>query len=58
MGIRGVNMTVTEVCRTASALCSVSQLCPTLCDPWTVAWQEPLSTGILQARPHLTYCTL
>ena len=25
------------------------QLCPTLCDPWTVACQAPLSMGILQA---------
>ena len=23
--------------------CSVAQLCPTLCDPWTVAHQAPLS---------------
>ena len=33
MGIQGVNVSVTEVCRTASALCFVSQSCPTLCDP-------------------------
>ena len=25
--------------------CSVAQLCPTLCDPWTVAHQAPLSVG-------------
>ena len=24
---------------------SVAQLCPTLCDPWTVARQAPLSMG-------------
>ena len=24
---------------------SVAQLCPTLCDPWTVALQAPLSMG-------------
>ena len=24
-------------------LCSVAQSCPTLCDPWTVACQAPLS---------------
>ena len=23
----------------------VAQLCPTLCDPWTVAYQAPLSMG-------------
>ena len=28
----------------------VAQLCPTLCDPWTVARQAPQSMGILQAR--------
>ena len=28
----------------------VTQLCPALCDPWTVAHQAPLSMGILQAR--------
>ena len=28
----------------------VVQLCLTLCDPWTIAHQAPLSTGILQAR--------
>ena len=33
-----------------SAVCLVTQLCPTLCDPWTVAHQAPLSMGILQAR--------
>ena len=26
------------------------QSCPTLCDPWTVLRQVPLSMGILQAR--------
>ena len=31
-------------------LCLVAQLCQTLCDPWTVAHQAPLSVGILQAR--------
>jgi len=32
-------------------MCLVSQLCPTLCDPWwTVAHQAPLSMEILQAR--------
>ena len=33
---------------TVSGLCLVTQLCPTLCDPWTVACQAPLSMGILQ----------
>ena len=28
----------------------LSQLCLTLCDPWTAARQAPLSMGILQAR--------
>ena len=28
-----------------TALCSVTQLCSTLCDPWTVTHQAPLSTG-------------
>ena len=31
-------------------LCLVAQLCHTLCDPWSVAHQAPLSMGILQAR--------
>ena len=31
-------------------LCLVAPLCPTLCDPWPVAYQGPLSMGILQAR--------
>ena len=26
-------------------MCLVSQSCPTLCDPWTVAFQAPLSMG-------------
>ena len=26
------------------------QSCPTLCDPWTIVHQAPLSVGILQAR--------
>ena len=26
--------------------CSVAQLCPTLCDPWTVACQAPLLTDL------------
>ena len=33
-----------------AVLCLVAQSCPTLCDPWTVAHQAPLSMGILQAR--------
>ena len=28
----------------------LSQLCSTLCDPWTVTHQAPLSMGILQVR--------
>ena len=28
----------------------VALSCPTLCDPWTVARQAPLSMGILQDR--------
>ena len=31
-------------------LCLVAQSCPTLCSPWTVAHQAPLSMEILQAR--------
>ena len=31
-------------------LCLGTQSCPTLCVPWTVAHQAPLSMGILQAR--------
>ena len=31
-------------------LCLVAQSCPTLCDPWTVAHQVPLSAEILQAK--------
>ena len=26
--------------------CLVAQSCPTLCDPWTIARQAPLSTGL------------
>ena len=33
-----------------NVLCSVTQSCPTLCDPWTAALQAPLSMGICQAR--------
>ena len=33
-----------------AALCLVTQSCPTLCNPWTVARQAPLSMGILQER--------
>ena len=29
---------------------AVTKLCPTVCNPWTVAHQAFLSTGILQAR--------
>ena len=28
--------------------CLVTQLCPILCDPWTVAHQAPLSMGFLR----------
>ena len=28
-----------------SSLCSIAQLCPTPCDPWTIAFQVPLSMG-------------
>ena len=31
-------------------LCLVTQSCSTLCAPWTIACQAPLSMGILQAR--------
>ena len=31
-------------------MCLVTQLCPILCDTWTVACQAPLSMGIFQAR--------
>ena len=31
-------------------LCLVSQLCSSLCDPMTAAFQAPLSMEILQAR--------
>ena len=33
-----------------NTLCIVPQSCSTLCDPWTVGQQAPLSMGILQAR--------
>ena len=33
-----------------AVLCLVAQSSPTLCDPWTVGCQAPLSMGILQAR--------
>ena len=32
-------------CHDASNSSEVDQLCPTLCDPWTVAHQAPLSMG-------------
>ena len=35
---------------TLAVLCLVAQSCLTLCDPWTIAGQAPLSMGILQAR--------
>jgi len=38
------------LCLTGSVLCLVTQLCPTLATPWTIAHQIPLSMGILQAR--------
>ena len=31
-------------------LCLDAQSCPTLCTPWTVALQAPLSKGVLQTR--------
>ena len=31
-------------------LCLIAQLCPILCNRWTVAHQAPLSVGILKAR--------
>ena len=31
-------------------LCLAAQMCPTLCDPWTVAHQALLYMGFLQAR--------
>ena len=41
--LRGrVNLSVECSC---AALCSVAQVCPTLCDPWTAALQAPLSIG-------------
>ena len=33
-----------------SMLVLVTQLCPTLCDPWTIAPEAPLSVGIFQTR--------
>ena len=33
-----------------TVLCLVTQSCPSLCDPWTIVHQAPLSMGILQAR--------
>ena len=34
----------------AVIMCLVGQSCPTLCQPWTVACQVPLSMRTLQAR--------
>ena len=31
-------------------VCLVAQTCLTLCDPWTVAHQAPLSMGLLHVR--------
>ena len=33
------------LCLSIHAICLVSQLCPILCDPWTVVHQAPLSMG-------------
>ena len=33
-----------------TVLCLVTQSCLTICEPWTVACQAPLSIAILQAR--------
>ena len=33
-----------------SGVCLVTQSCLTLCNPWTIAHQVPLTIGILQAR--------
>ena len=41
------------LCVTVHVLCAcviVTQLCPTLGDPWTIASQAPSVRGILQAR--------
>ena len=35
---------------TTAAAAQSLQLCPSICDPWTVAHQAPLPMGILQAR--------
>ena len=43
---RGNGHAHTAICATGL----VTRSCPTLCDPWTVARQDPLSMGILQAR--------
>ena len=42
-------LTHTNYCSYA-VLCLVVQSCLTLCGPWTVACQTPLSMGILQVR--------
>ena len=39
----------TEIKKTISLIIAVTQSCPTLCAPWAVAHQAPLSMGILQA---------
>ena len=38
------------LCPYNGKLCLVAQSCPTLCKPWTIARQAPLSMKILQAR--------
>ena len=47
-------MNIQEDPLSKSTVCGVlylfTQSCPTLCDPWTVTRQTPLSMGIPQAR--------
>ena len=44
---RGVKLTFAKF--TCKVKVLVTKSCPTLCDPWTVTHQAPLSVGILQA---------
>ena len=42
-------ITIAIIIVTINAVCLVSQLCPTLCNPMDVAFQAPLPMGILKA---------
>ena len=44
------NKRIKDIEKEDKKLSLITQLCLTLCNPWTVAYQAPLSMGILWAR--------